>query len=296
MSEDIAWEDQRIFLAVLEEGSLSAAARLLGVTQPTVRTRLAALERMLGTTLFTRSITGLTPTEQARALAESARSMARASAQFVRLAYSPPGEIAGSVRIGVSEFVGIEVLPAMLASLRATHPRIVAEVSLSNNAADLLEQEVDLAVRMHPPTQSALVARKVGAIALGLFAHRDYLARHGVPGSADALLQHALIGPDRCRADLAFATVLHPELGRAQLSVRTDSHPAQLTLARAGLGIVVAQCPVARAHPDLVQVLPELVLPALETWIVTHEDLRNVPRVRAVFDHLAGAFQAYLQS
>src|SRR5690606_4524600 len=151
MSNRVIWDDQRAFLAVIEEGSLSGAARRLGVAQPTVRARIEALERTLGTVLFTRSVNGLAPTEQARALADPARAMARASEAFVRAAAAPPGEIAGTVRVSVSDFVGVEVLPPMLASLREAHPRIVIEMSLSNALADLLEQEVDLAVRMHPP-------------------------------------------------------------------------------------------------------------------------------------------------
>ncbi|MCW2037583.1 LysR family transcriptional regulator [Xanthomonas campestris] len=294
MSHDIAWEDQRTFLAVLDTGSLSAAARQLGVAQPTVRARIASLEAALGTTLFTRAITGLIPTSEARGLEAAARTMARASAMFVRLASAPPGLVAGTVRISVSEFVGVEVLPAMLARLRQLHPHIVTELVLSNTPADLLEQEVDIAVRMQPPTQGALVARKVGAIALGLFAHRDYIARRGAPATVEALLEHELIGPDRNRADLALARALHPHLLRDRLATRTDSHPAQLALARAGLGIAIAQCPIAQADPCLVQVLPEVALPALTTWIVTHEDLRDVPRIRATFNHLVTSFERYL--
>lgn len=293
MSRHIAWDDQRAFLAVLEEGSLSAAARRLGVAQPTVRARIKALEHALGTVLFTRSVNGLVPTEQARALAEPARAMARSSDAFVRAASAPPGEVAGAVRLSVSEFVGIEVLPPMLASLREKHPGIVPEVSLSNASADLLDQEVDVAVRMHPPRQEALVAKKVGAIALGLFAHREYLARRGVPASLGDLAAHDFIGPDRARADLQLAVTLHPGLSREHCAVRTDSHPAQLAFARAGLGIAVVQRPIARGDPLLLPVLPDLDVVSFDTWIVTHENLRDVPRVAAMFEHLVGTFTSY---
>lgn len=295
MSGAVSWDDQRAFLAVLEAGSLSAAARWLGVAQPTVRARVEALERALGTVLFTRSANGLVPTEQARALGESARAMARASDAFVRAASSPPGEVAGTVRLSVSDFVGIEVLPSMLSGLRQRYPGLVVEVSLSNASADLLDQEVDVAVRMHPPRHEALVARKVASIALGFFAHADYLARRGVPQAVVDLAAHDLIGPDRARGDLQLAASLHPGIRRERFVFRTDSHPAQLAAARAGLGIAVVQRPVGLADPVLRPVLPELVVASLDTWIVTHENLRRLPRVRAMFDHLAEAFARFVR-
>lgn len=287
---NVGWEDQRAFLAVLEEGSLSGAARRLGVAQPTVRARIEALEHTLGTVLFTRSVNGLVPTDEARGLGGPARAMALASEAFVRAASAPAGEAAGAVRVSVSEFVGIEVLPPMLAGLRARRPRIAIELVLSNAPADLLDQEVDIAVRMRPPRQSALVARKVGGIALGLYAHVDYLARRGEPTSVDDFARHDFIGPDRSRADLALAAALHPALSRDRFVLRTDSHPAQLAAARAGLGIAVVQRPVAERDPMLRAVLPEFTVAVLDTWIVTHEDLRGLPRIRAVFDHLVEAF------
>ena len=296
MNGPIDWEDQRAFLAVLEEGSLSGAARRMGVAQPTMRARIEALERALGTVLFTRSVRGLVPTEQARALGESARAMARASEAFVRAASAAPGEAAGIVRLSVSEFVGIEVLPPMLAKLRERHPGLIVEFVLSNASANLLEQEVDIAVRMDPPRQEALVAKKVASIPLGLFAHVDYLARRGEPETPSDLADHDLIGPDRSLGDLEFATALFPNLDRGRFVVRTDSHPAQLVAARASLGIAVVQRPIGLADPLLRPVLPKLTIGRLDTWIVTHENLRELPRVRAVFDHLAEAFQHFVRA
>jgi DNA-binding transcriptional LysR family regulator len=291
MSTAVAWDDQRIFLAVLEEGSLSAAARRLGLSHPTVRSRIEHLERALGTVLFTRSVGGLVPTETAESLRGPARTMALASDLFVRQASSPAGEVSGTVRVSVPEFMGIEVMPRMLRRLRGAHPAIRIELSLSNMPADLLAQEVDLAVRTVAPKQEALVARKVAAIPLALFASHDYVERHGVPARLEDLMDHDLIGPDRNRSDLSLADRLGPAFARARTVLRTDSHPAQLAAARAGLGIAVAQVPVGEDDPGLVRILPDLAIHILETWIVTHENLARVPRVRAVFDSLVRSFQ-----
>ena len=293
MDRSIDWDNQRAFLAVLEAGSLSAAARRLGVAQPTLRARIEALERALGTVLFTRSVRGLVPTEQARSLGDAARAMARASEAFVRAASARPAEVEGVVRLSAAELVGIEVLPPMLADLRKRHPRLIVEIELSNAAANVLEQEVDIAVRMHRPRQEALIARKVASIPLGLFAHVDYLSARGVPETVADLGQHDLIGSDRALADREITQRVLPGIDSSRFVIRTDSHPAQLAAARAGLGIAVVQRPIGLADARLRSVLPDLAIPSLDTWIVTHEDLRGLPRIRALFDHLAEAFHAY---
>ncbi|MBD0416268.1 LysR family transcriptional regulator [Oryzicola mucosus] len=293
MSRPVEWDDQRIFLAVLDEGSLSAAARRLGLSHPTVRSRIEALEQSLATVLFTRSVNGLTPTETAEALRAPARAMAVASELFIRQASAPSGEVAGVVRISVSDAMGIEVVPAMLKPLRDAHPGIRIELSLSNAPADLLAQEVDIAVRTVAPKQEALRAKKVAAIPLGLFASRSYVERRGSPAGLDDMVDHDVIGPDRHRGDLAFAERLGPGFAPARLAVRTDSHPAQLAAARAGLGIAVAQVPLGESDAGLVRIIPDLDVAVLETWIVTHENLAKVPRVRTVFDSLAASFETF---
>lgn len=292
MSRTVDWDDQRAFLAVMETGSLSAAARRLGLSHPTMRARIEGLEAVLGTVLFTRSVHGLVPTPTAEAMAAPARAMAHASEAMLRAASADSALAAGRVRLSVSEFVGIEVVPSMLLGLRDKHPQLAVELELNNASADLLDQQVDVAVRMHSPEQSALAAKKVPSIPLGLFAHRDYLAIHGRPSSKAEIGAHLFIGPDRNRGDLAVAASIGDPAGIRWIA-RTDSHPAQLALARAGLGIAVAQIPTAARYPELERVLSDIELPQLPTWIVTHENLRRLPRVAALFDHLVQSFEAY---
>lgn len=257
-----------------------------------MRARIEGLEAALGTTLFTRSVHGLVPTPTAEAMAVPARAMAHASEAMLRAASADSGAVAGRVRLSVSEFVGLEVLPRMLRSLRDKHPHLTVEFELSNASADLLDQQVDVAVRMYPPEQSALVAKKVPSIPLGLFASREYIEIYGRPDSRVEIANHLFIGPDRNRSELAVAARIGDPT-HIRWIARTDSHPAQLALARAGLGIAVAQIPTALCYPDLERVLPEIALPELPTWIVTHENLRRLPRVAALFDHLVDAFEAY---
>jgi DNA-binding transcriptional LysR family regulator len=142
----------------------------------------------------------------------------------------------------------------MLTQLRTRFPNLVIEIALSDASADLLGQEADIAVRMHRPTQGALVARHVGAIPLQFFAHEEYIAQRGTPEGIEALADHALIGPDRTESDLALVDSIGMGMSRRSLVIRTDSHAAQLACIRAKLGIGVLQTPIGLSDPSLVAV------------------------------------------
>lgn len=292
-TDDPSWDLHRSFLAVMREGSLSAAARALGMTQPSLGRHIRALEQRLGVVLFTRSPQGLTPTEMAHDLLPHAQAMASASAAMRRAASASGGELRGVVRISASEVIGGEVLPAMLAAFREQHPGVVIELVLSNQSADLLRKDVDLAVRMVQPTQQALVARKVGVITVGLYAHRRYLKAHGTPQRPDQLADHALIGYDH---EPPYVRAMRPAglvYTREQFALRTDSDLAALAALRAGLGIGFCQMPLAARDRRLVPVLADAIAPVLPTWLVMHEDLRRSARHRALFDFLAEAMARY---
>jgi len=290
------WELQRAFLAVLREGSLSGAARTLDVAQPTVRRRLDALERAVGVALFTRSPSGLTPTEAARELAAHAETMAAAADAFARAASAGTDADAGTVRITASDVMGAEVLPGLLAPLQAAHPRLAFELSLTNRNEDLLRHEADIAVRMARPTQGAMVATHAGTVELGFFAHERYLAQHGRPRTLKDLARFALIGPDRETGDLRALRALGFDFRRAMFACRTDSQLAQLGALRAGLGIGACHKALARRDPELVPVLPGAFVYGFEAWVAMHEDLRRVRRVRTVFAHLVEALADYCRA
>jgi DNA-binding transcriptional LysR family regulator len=286
MTQDIGWDLYRSFLGVLQRGSLSGAARALGITQPTVGRHIAALEAAFGVALFTRSQTGLVPTEAALDIRSYAEAMS-STAAALRRAVSSPGEgIKGIVRVSASEMVGVEVLPPVIARLRQAHPALTVELVITNRVQDLLRREADIAVRMARPRQQMLIARRVGAVPLGLFAHRSYLARSGTPRSISELTGHALIGFDEGTPFLRSARKAQPALSRAVFSLRTDSDLAQLALIRAGAGIGVCQVALARREPALVPVLPSRFEMKLDTWVTMHEALRNNPRCKVTFEAL----------
>ena len=178
---DPGWHLWRAFLAASRGGSLSAAARSLGLTQPTLGRQIAALEGLLGLPLFTRSPDGLRPTERALSLLPHAEAMAAAAASLLRAASGPEDALQGRIRLAASEAMGGLVLPSMLARFRNAHPGIDIELSLSDRNEDILRHDADLAVRNTIPTQAALISLRVGEVPVRLFAHEDYVRRHGAP-------------------------------------------------------------------------------------------------------------------
>jgi DNA-binding transcriptional LysR family regulator len=291
------WELYRTFLAVLREGSLSAAARRLRLTQPTAGRHIAALEAALGVALFTRSPSGLVATSAAVDLAPHAEAMAAAAEALRRAASGESQEERGTVRLTASEIMGAEVLPPMLARFRARHPGIAIELVLNNRTEDLLRREADLALRMARPPQAALVARRVGTVGIGLYAHRRYVDAFGLPRSVEELLRHPLIGFDR--DDSAWRSIADASplpVTRELFAFRSDNDLAQLAALRAGLGIGGCQHGIARRERDLVPVLPRSLAFSLEMWLALHEDLGASRRVRLLFDHLAGELSDYATS
>jgi DNA-binding transcriptional LysR family regulator len=286
MNSDPDWALYRTLLAVLDEGSLSAAARSLGLTQPTVARHVDALEAVLGADLFVRSQRGLDPTDLARSLRPHAQIMATTAAALLRTASGTIGSVSGTVRISASDVVAVEHLPPILAQLRRAHPALAIELTLSDRVEDLLAREADIAVRMTEPTQTALLARRLPPVELGFHAHRSYLERRGTPASAGDLSAHDLIGYDVETPALRTMTARLSPLSRQGFALRTDSNLAQLAAIRAGFGIGLCQSAIARRDPALVRVLPEVALP-LPLWIVMHEDLKTSARFRTVFDALA---------
>ncbi len=292
----LSWDLLGAFRAVMQTGSLSGAARALGVAQPTIRRQIEQLEDVLGVVLFTRSQTGLVATETAIAALPYADSMAGVAEALVRSVSAPADAELGTVRVTCSEVVGAQVLPPILADLLHAHPKLQVELSLTNNNEDLLRREADVAVRMAQPTQSALIAKRVGNVKLGAFASEAYLASRALPRvPADLLRGHAIIGKDRDTTFLAALAAAGLPLKRKDFVLRTDSDAAYIAAMRAGVGVGMCQVPLAAGPPPLRRLLPKLTL-ELPIWVVTHEDLRSSRRVSLVFEHLVAALTKYVRA
>jgi DNA-binding transcriptional LysR family regulator len=258
--------------------------------------QIAALETSLGVKLFTRSLDGLSPTEAGMRLIPSAEAMGAAAEAAQRSVSGEIEEERGTVRITASDVVGGEVLPPILADFHAMNPRISVEVALSNRNEDLLRGDADIAIRMIRPTQSALVAKRIGRIDIGLYGHRRYLKGRVTPQQLGDLRQHALIGYDRNPAYARLLERMGVPISRDMFAFRSDSDLAQLAALRAGFGIAVSQLGVARRDKNLLPVLHSALIFPMDCWIVMHRDLRSSRRIRLLFDHLAIRLSDYARS
>ena len=284
---DFNWQLIPSFLAAHQHGSLLAAARALGISQPTVGRHVSLLEAQLGTPLFERTGRGLIATPAAVRLAEAARAMETGAHTLMRGAHQAQTTLSGTVRLSASQPMGCCLLPKLLAQLRVEQPGIQIELVVSNTVSDLLRREADIAIRLVRPTQSSLLARRIGHLAVAVCAHRNYLVRRGVPQEPADLLRHDLVGNDRVQ-DIyrGFAAMGHA-VGPEQFALRTDDLMAYWAAVRAGLGIGFVATFMLPGDPDVAVVLPDLPLPSPPCWLVVHREIRTSRRIRAVFDFLA---------
>ena len=291
---DPDWALWRSFAAVMADGSLSAAGRRIGYSQPTLGRHIETLEQQLGVLLFDRTLQGLRPTATAIRLYEPVKAAEQALAEAALVAEGSAGQIDGTVRITSSTVVSHYLLPPMLRDIRRDFPGIAIELVPTDSVENLLLRESDIAVRMFRPTQLELISRKLGEFPIVACAHQSYLGRRGTPEAPEDLLGHDLIGYDRSDALIAVAKRMGFDLDRSNFVLRTDSHTAAWQLLTAGLGIGFAQRGLVHDTPGMRELLPMITPPPLEVWLTTHRELFLSPRIRAIYDRLAAALSDYI--
>jgi DNA-binding transcriptional LysR family regulator len=288
------WALMRSFLAVMDEGSLQAAARKLSSTQPTIGRHMAELEQQLGAVLFERAGTSLRPTHTATLVAEQARQMSQGADAVARAVASRSEELTGTVRVAASEVVACYAMPQLLAKLRQQAPGISIELVASNQASNLLRRDADIAVRMFRPTQTNLVAKKIAEVGVAAYAHTSYVKRRGAPATPMDLLKHELVGYDRedtiIKGFRSYKLAIRPE----NFALRTDDHRTYFEAVRAGLGIGFLSHFTALRDKQLVHLLPELVIKPLPVWLTVHREIRHSKRIRQVYDFIADYISAEL--
>ena len=283
------WNQARAFLATAEEGSLSAAARALGQTQPTLGRQVSALEKDLDVTLFERMGRSLSLTQSGMELLDHFRAMGDAASRISLAASGQSQAIEGQVSITATDVMATYHLPAVLKRLRETAPEIEIEVVASNEIRDLTRREADIAIRHIRPEQPDLIAKLIGESSAHLYASTEYLDRHGRPKAASDLSDAEFIGFERPEQLLPALNSVGLSLTRRNFKLTSANGSVIIELVKQGLGISVLVKETAALIPELEAVLPELEPFPVPTWLATHRELHTSRRIRLVFDLLAEA-------
>ncbi len=280
------WSLVQAFLAVAERGSLSAAARSLGVTQPTLGRQVRAIEDQLGAELFRRTERGFDLTETGHELLAPARAMREAAHQMQLQAVGQQSALCGSVRVSASVVVANYHLPSIMARLRQKEPHISLELAPMDTSSNLHFREADIAIRMYRPTQLDLVTLCLGELEIGVYAAHSYIERRGLPQGVEDFEHHDVVGFDQDSSIVDGFRAGGFEVNREWFPVRCDHPTAYWELVRAGCGIGFSQVSVAE-RDELVQRLPiALPIPRLPVWLTAHEAVRHTPRVARIWELL----------
>lgn len=277
------WTHIRAFLAVAETGSLSAAARALGLSQPTLGRHIRALEDQIGGAAFDRHPRGFVLTERGEALRPGAEAMRDAARQIELAAAGRDERASGPVRLTASIYVSVYLLPSILAKLRQTNPEIEIELVPTDQSENLLFHEADIALRMYRPEQLDMITRHLGDLPMGIYATPAYLARKGAPQSFADILDHDIIGYDRDDRIVKGFRAAGVPVSRTSFVLRCDDQVAYWELTCAGCGLGIGQTIIGDRDARVQRVLPDAPMPSLPIWITAHETTRHTPRVSVVW-------------
>ena len=289
------WNLLRSFLAIYETGTLTQAAKQLGATQPNMGRHLRELEAQIGETLFVRRPGKLEASERARALYLAVAPMAMSIRDAALVFAGSDGDVAGVVRIAVSEVFACSVVAPILAPLLHEQPELEIELSVSNLADNLLKRDADIAVRFFRPDQDNVIARKVGVVEFGLFAHEDYIAKFGEPKDSEMSKHGFLAGFDKDQIPIGPSLHGEPLKGPIRFRYRSDSSLARQAVVECGGGVGTFQINLAEKNTKLHRVLKDRVHLVQEIWLCAHDELRRSSRMRFVWDRLGAGLEEVLR-
>ena len=280
------WNQLRAFLAAAEEGSFSAAARVLYTTQPTISRQVSALERSLNITLVEGNVKGITLTTAGRELLDHARLMGEAATLISMTAVRQSQDISGEVVVAATDLMSAAILPGILSPLRETAPGITIRIKESNDILNLLQREADISIRHSRPREPELIARHVGDLRANLYASKSYLDRRGRPRTLPDVADHTFIGvPDPERLIAAFHNVGIP-LRAESFAIQPDSSMVVWEMVKAGHGVSMLPEVLGEMEPGVEKVHSDVSSFEFPVWLVTHKELQTSPRIRNVFDFL----------
>lgn len=281
------WNQVRAFLATAEEGSLSAAARALGQTQPTLSRQVAALEEDLGVTLFERAGRAMALTTAGMELLEHVKVMADAATRISLSASGQSQVIEGRVVITATESVARAQLPAIIKKIHAIAPNIQIDILPSNEVQDLTRREADISIRHARPQQPDLIAKLLYKTTAHIYAAQEYLDRIGPIERLTDLDRALFIGLDRTSEMIAYMADLGLHLSPDQFRFNSPSGHVLAELVRLGLGVSILTRDIEAHANTIVPILPDQFSIPIPVWLVTHRELHTSKRIRVVYDLLA---------
>jgi len=281
------WNRARAFLVTAEEGSLSAAARALGMNQPTLSRQVDALETELGLVLFERAGRGLILTPSGLELLEHVRGMGEAASRVSLSASGQSQTIEGPICITASEVFAAFILPPIVTKLRKAHPGIRVEIIASNAVADLRSREADIAVRNVVSIQPDLIVKKVRDDRAHMYAAESYLTAIGNPQSLQDLTSAEFLGFANTDVLIKGLNSLGLNVTKSNFPIICDNHLVQWAFVKGGAGIGLITETIGDAEPSVRRVLPSMLPIIVPMWLATHRELNTSLRVRTVFDFLA---------
>lgn len=281
------WNQARAFLVTAEEGSLSAAARALGLTQPTLSRQVAGIEEALGVTLFERTSRALLLTQAGTELLEHFRSMGEAANRISVAATGQSETVTGQVVIAATNGMATFFLPPILKKLRNRAPELQIEIIASNALSDLRRREADIAIRHARPQDENLFAKRLRDETGRLYASSAYLDEVGRPSHVSDLAKMQFVGFDHPEQRLGLMASRGINLTTANFNFNTASVTMAVELIRQGFGIGILPDDIAETYPELEDPFPAFDPIQIETWLVAHRELRTNLRIRLVFDLLS---------
>jgi DNA-binding transcriptional LysR family regulator len=281
------WNRARAFLVTAEEGSLSAAARALDMTQPTLGRQVSALEAELGISLFERTNSGLVLTKSGADLLAQVKAMGDAATNLSRLASGHAETVEGSVCISATQMIAAFILPPIIEKLRHLWPKIEIEIIASSDTSDLSRREADIAIRNYRPTQQELIAKRVQNTFGHLYASKRYIQNLAHRTSPQDLNNAVFLGTDRSNSVISYLNKFGFDLNSSNFPVIVANHLVQWQMVKQGIGIGFMATDIGDAEPLVERVLPTFPAFKKETWLVAHRELKTSRRLRVVFDCLA---------
>lgn len=288
------WTLVRSFLAVAESGSLSAAARKLHVSQPTLGRQIRQMEASLGASLFLRRPRGFELTDAGQSILPAAQRMQEAMTEIALTVAGRDSETTGTVRITASEVVAHHIMPALITQIRATYPGISVDLVASDRSDNLLFREADIAVRMYRPEQLEIVTRKIGEMQLAVCAAKSYLERRGRPTTPEEMLDHDLIGYDQSELILRGMRELGWPATRDWFATRCDNQNVYWELLKSGCGIGFGQQSLIATTPEVEMLEIGVEIPTLPVWLAAPQAVRHMPRISVVWEQLVLGLKSFV--